>query len=257
MSSTSASVDLRSIKLTTRGGISIQDLEASGRSRHELKYLVSHHEYLVLRNRLKYVLKQDNNSVDDKGYNVRSLYFDDMENRDVFSKQAGLVNRQKIRIRIYNYSDQVIKLEKKSRFNDMIKKEAIKITRPEYDAILANDFRFLRAIETPVALMFYAEFKQSLLRPKVVVDYTREAYILPYMGIRVTFDKELRAGTLKDLFDREQMLLRAMDGPRMIMEVKYDHFLPDYIASVLQVVSRGRTALSKYVMCRELNPAWL
>jgi len=256
MSTTSASVDLRSIKLTARDGVSIQDVEASSRARHELKYLVSYHEYLVLRNRLKFVLQQDSHSMDDHGYNVRSLYFDDMDDSAMFSKQAGLLNRKKIRIRIYNCSDQIIKLEKKSRFNNMIKKEAIQISRLEYDAMITNNIEFLRDAGTETALMFYYEFKQALLRPKVVVDYTREAYMLPYMGIRITFDKMLRAGTRTDIFDTDQILVKAMEEHLMIMEVKYDLFLPDYLASLLQEVSRGKLSLSKYVMCRELNPAW-
>lgn len=243
--------------MITCGGISCLDADANSRARHELKYLVSYHEYLVLRHRLKYVLRQDSHSLSDQGYNVRSLYFDDMEDSDMFAKQAGLLNRQKIRIRIYNYSDQVIKLEKKSRLNNMIKKEAIQISRPEYEAILARDYQFLRDTDTQASLMFYAEFKRSLLRPKVIVDYTREAYMSPYMGLRITFDKALRAGTTKDLFARDQILLPAMEKTMMIMEVKYDLFLPDYLAGLLHVVSRGKTALSKYVMCRELNPAWL
>jgi len=243
--------------MTMRGGSSCLDADANSRARHELKYLVSYPEYLALRHRLKYVLRQDSHSLDDQGYNVRSLYFDDMEDSDMFSKQAGLLNRQKIRIRIYNYSDQVIKLEKKSRLNNMIKKEAIQISRPEYEAILARDFQFLRETGTQTSLMFYAEFKRSLLRPKVLVDYTREAYMSPYMGIRITFDKALRAGTTKDLFATDQIMLRAMEKTMMIMEVKYDLFLPDHLAGLLHVVSRGKTALSKYVMCRELNPAWL
>jgi hypothetical protein len=226
--------------------------------RHELKYYINYFEYLALRSRLKYVLQQDHHSLDDDGYYIRSLYFDDPENSDMHAKQAGLLNRKKIRIRIYNHSDRLIRLEKKSKFNQLIKKEAVQISRQEYEAIISSNINFLREAGTQTSLMFYSEFKRCFLQPKVIVDYKREAYVLPYMGIRVTFDKMLCAGTvLTDLFDPEQIMLKAMESNTVIMEVKYDSILPDYIRSLIQMASRGRTAISKYVLCRELNPSWL
>lgn len=226
--------------------------------RHELKYYINYFEYTALKNRLKYVMQQDRHSLDDNGYYIRSLYFDDLGDSDMSSKQAGLLNRKKIRVRIYNHSDRIIMLEKKIKFEQMIKKEAVQIARHEYESIVSNNINFLREAGTQTSLMFYTEFKNCLLQPKVIVDYTREAYVLPYAGIRVTFDKALCAGTLRtNLFDFEQIMLRAMQPNTMIMEVKYNVFLPDHIRSLLQVAARGRSAISKYVLCRELNPSWL
>lgn len=234
----------------------MNDININTKTRHELKYYINYFDYVTLRHRLKLVMQQDPHSLDDKGYYIRSLYFDDLDNSFMFEKQAGLIKRKKIRIRIYNNSAVTIKLEKKSKLDQLIKKEAVQISRQEYKKIMYNDIEFLREAGTQTSQMFYAEFKNCLLKPKVIVDYKREAYILHYAGVRITFDKLLCAGiSTTDLFDAEQVLLRAIEPATMIMEIKYDSFLPDYIRSLIQTVSSRKVAISKYVLCRELKPS--
>ena len=88
------------------------------RLRHEQKYYISYGEYYNLVSKLSAVLKRDGN-YGDKGYFIRSLYFDDMYNSSYYEKEAGNFTRSKYRIRIYNYSDKYgdIKLEQKCKID--------------------------------------------------------------------------------------------------------------------------------------------
>ena len=88
-------------------------------------------------------------------------------------------------------------------------------------------------------------------KPIVIVDYFREAYISDINNIRITFDKELRTGlNLTDIFNKGPTV-DVMEEPKMILEIKYDHFLPDYLRQMLQISSSQRYAISKYVICRK------
>ncbi len=222
--------------------------------RHELKYYISYSAYIALRHRLKLVMREDPHALDDKGYFVSSLYFDDIDDKAMREKLAGLIYRQKIRIRIYNNCDSHIRLERKSRFEGLVKKESKKISIDEYNEILLGNYEFLSKDKTKISQRFYIDFKYGLLKPAVIVDYRREAYILDYEDIRITFDKMICSrNTKNDLFDENYIFLRAVENNVVVMEVKYNNFLPDYIRSLIQVASCQMLSISKYVLCREIK----
>lgn len=64
--------------------------------------------------RLNIALKKDPHA-GKNGYMIRSLYFDDYWMSAYQEKSMGVLDRKKYRIRIYNYSDATIKLERKRR----------------------------------------------------------------------------------------------------------------------------------------------
>jgi hypothetical protein len=221
--------------------------------RHELKYYINFFEYHKLRLRLEKVLSRDSYSNTDGNYHIRSLYFDDMSNSALFEKQAGILSRKKFRIRIYNLNDNNIKLEKKERVGHFIRKESAKLSIEDYLKILDGDLGFLMDSNNPVFRQFYIEIRQRNLRPNVIVDYVREAYISNISNIRITFDKELKTGlTNVDLFNKKIPTIKALDEPWMILEVKYNNFLPDYIRNILQLQSQQRYAISKFVICKKM-----
>lgn len=82
------------------------------RYRHELKYLINEGEHSALACRMAPVFKLDKHARSG-GYTIRSLYFDDYCNSAYEEKDAGILMRKKYRVRIYNGSDRVIKLERK------------------------------------------------------------------------------------------------------------------------------------------------
>ncbi|OLN23559.1 hypothetical protein BTO30_03805 [Domibacillus antri] len=219
--------------------------------RHELKYYITEHDYLTLRQKLALVLQQDRHSIDQRGYLIRSLYFDNVYDNDLFQKNNGIFRRKKFRIRIYNHSDHIIKLEKKSRQGEHILKTSVSITREEYMKLLDWDYEFLKKKEDPLYHEFYQYLNREYMRPRVIVDYIREAYIGHISNVRITFDKELSFVTNSiDLFDFSNISEEVLTHPLMIMEVKFDEFLPDYIRQLIQIDAHNRSAISKYILCR-------
>ncbi|NEW61020.1 polyphosphate polymerase domain-containing protein [Sulfurovum sp. bin170] len=222
--------------------------------RHEFKYYINYFEYESLRRRLGAVLKRDAYSNESGDYHIRSLYFDDVKNSALYEKQAGVLTREKFRIRAYNISDKVIKLEKKSRIGQFIHKESASLTREQFDMIIDNDIEFLRRSDNTLFNEFYFNMVAKRLKPDVIVDYVREAYISNLNNIRITFDKHLKSGLMRtDMFNKDVPTIDVIEKPQFILEIKYDHFLPDYIRAILQLSSNQRYAISKFVICKKFT----
>lgn len=222
--------------------------------RHELKYYISYPEYYKLISRLNVAMEHDLGSgVSEKGYFIRSLYFDDMYQSSYMQKEAGDYERSKYRIRIYNLSQNTndIKLEKKTKVDQYISKRSANISKEQFYNILSGDGSFLLNMDRPVARDFYIAMRTRLLQPAVIVDYYRDAYICREGNVRITFDKELRAAVdTFDIFDPDAITVDAMERDRLVMEVKYDDFLPRKIRTLIQPAASEHMAISKYVLCR-------
>jgi len=219
--------------------------------RHELKYFISPAEMKVLRGILTPVMQLDPNGDENNEYHIRSLYFDTINDDALNEKIAGVGNRKKYRIRIYNFKDKVIKLECKSKYGDLISKQSVTIPRELADQLIAGDPEGLQRMRHPLLHDVFREMKTNLLRPAVIVDYTREAYIHPAEEVRITFDKTLRTGLYShDMFNKDIPTYPVFDDPVEILEVKYDEFLPSYIQSILSGITAQRSAISKYTHCR-------
>ncbi|MFJ8065527.1 polyphosphate polymerase domain-containing protein [Psychrobacillus sp. NPDC096426] len=224
------------------------------RFRHEMKYYVNVFDYLALRQKVSTLLTLDTNSINEDGYGIRSLYFDGIHNHSLYDKNNGVFNREKYRIRIYNGTDKKISLERKSKYGDFICKEAAPITRAEYHAILNGDTDVLSEKDSPLLRDFFLGLKYRAFRPTVIVDYVREAYIYEPGNVRITFDKRLAAGVnTVDLFDPNLILEEPLLPEQTILEIKFDEFLPDNIRQLVQPEKFVRSAISKYVICREVN----
>ncbi|WP_102692264.1 polyphosphate polymerase domain-containing protein [Rummeliibacillus pycnus] len=222
--------------------------------RHELKYYLNKIEYIALRKKVSEMLTLDKNSVNEEGYHISSLYFDGMHNHSIYDKNNGIFHREKYRIRIYNGSDKKITLERKSKHGDFICKESASITRTEYDSILNGDIHVLADKEEKLLTDFKTGLCYRNFRPVVIVDYIREAYVYEPGNVRITFDKQLTAGlNTIDLFDENIISQEVLLPEQVILEVKFDHFLPDMIRKIVQPERLVRSAISKYVLCRELT----
>ena len=88
-----------------------------------------------------------------------------------------MADRQKWRIRIYNYSDSRILLERKKKWGSYIHKDSAILTREEYEKLMAGEYEFLLGHPDPLCREFYYECMVNLWRPKVIVDYEREPLI--------------------------------------------------------------------------------
>ena len=220
--------------------------------RHELKYYIDPPQYRILRSRLSALLPMDPHANSDGRYHIRSLYFDDFKNTALFEKQARVARRKKYRMRIYDYSDNVIKLEKKIKLDRYICKESANLTREDADRILAGDVAFLAGSENRLLRAFYLESRCGLLRPNVIVDYYREAYVYPIGNVRITFDIGLHTGlACISLFDKDVFTMGAIEEPGVILEIKYDHFLPQAIRVLFPSSIRPRISIGKFVICKK------
>lgn len=218
--------------------------------RHELKYLISQRDCNLLKHRLEEFLERDAH-VDGNGqYKVRSLYFDDYWNSAYKEKMMGIMNRAKYRIRIYNDNDKVISLECKLKRGSCIAKKKASLTRKEVYQILDGDYGFLERSDKPLCREFYYECVTRIMRPRVVVDYSREPLVFLPGDVRITFDRYLRAGSMGyDIFDKSLPTLQVMEPDRLVMEVKFTEFLPRLIRQILPPKSSEQAAVSKYIMC--------
>ena len=70
------------------------------------------HQYRIIRQRLRNLVTYDQHAGPGGEYHIRSLYFDDINNKALYEKLAGVRDRVKYRIRIYNVTDSTIHFEK-------------------------------------------------------------------------------------------------------------------------------------------------
>ena len=223
--------------------------------RHELKYYITLGEYELLQRKLSLTMERDAFATKNGGeYFIRSLYFDDRDDSAFREKLSGIDERDKFRIRIYDMRDDVIKLECKHKSNGYIKKQSIGLSRKEYEKLISGDRLFLLNRPEPFARRMYLEFAQRALKPAVIVDYTREAFVFPMEDVRVTFDKNVRTGLRSvDMFNAGIPTYPVIDDYGMVLEIKFNRFLPTYIRSLLQLEASQRSAISKYVLCRRFE----
>lgn len=220
--------------------------------RHELKYIITPVQYHMLRTRLRPFLRQDENAGEDGDYFIRSIYFDSWQYRAYNEKNMGIDSRKKYRLRFYNGNATHCSLECKKKKGTRIEKVSVLLSKEEVDAFLTGDTRvFLNGdrqasdLKTELALLM----KSEGFRAQVVVDYLREAYVYPVSNVRITFDKQIAAGTTDDCLTKPRCLTHILPGENMVLEVKYDEYLPEHISCILASVRPVQTAASKYVMC--------
>ena len=225
--------------------------------RHELKYIISYRDYFALRTRALAFMRHDEHG-DNGRYFIRSLYLDDIMLSNYNQKMDGWNRRRKYRIRIYDLSDKIIKFEVKDKYDSCISKVSDRISIEEYDSILEGDFSFVADIifsdsdegNCKALRIAYIDNATKILLPQVVVDYDREVFICEEGNVRMTFDMNLRAGLASgDIFDPELVTVPAYDEGCMILEVKYDDYLPDFVRHMLRPLGRWQSSQSKYAMC--------
>ncbi len=217
--------------------------------RNEWKFLTNVHQKEVMANKLSRMCQRDSHSDAEGGYWVSSLYFDDYNQSAFFDKLSGIRDRKKFRVRIYNHQSDVIKLERKIRRGHVTEKSHIRISKDEYDAVVHGDVSFMRHKDDAVARDFYLHYRTKNLRPRVVVEYRREAFMYRYGKVRITLDYLLKAGVFqKDLFSHGYMI-SAMPFDQIILEVKHTGYLPDVVRSVIQTDNLQWQSSSKYVKC--------
>jgi len=223
--------------------------------RHELKYLINYRDHALIRLRLQSLLAFDANVDPGGSYTVRSLYFDDYYNHAYNDKYAGGQYRTKHRIRIYNNSDKTINFEKKNKNNYLNYKQTAPMTKEQVYGVLDGNYEVLLKDLNNLLGVFYHECVSNVMRPRIVVDYEREPYIMEAGDVRITFDKNIRAGVEGfDIFDAGLPMVETLDPGLLILEVKFTEFLPNILRKILPSNASDYTAASKFILgCDKTN----
>lgn len=217
--------------------------------RHEWKHEINLSDKITLRQRLQAVAQPDEHTVDGK-YEIRSLYFDNQEDKALREKLDGVSVREKFRIRYYNGDTSYIHLEKKSKRGNLSSKESALLTKKEAQEIVGSNYEWMLQYENPLVQELYTKMIIEGLRPKTIVDYTREPYVYAPGNVRVTIDYNIRTGLFcTDFLNPECPTIPIVDSP-IILEVKWDAWLPDIIRDAIQVKDCHSIAFSKYAVCR-------
>ncbi len=217
--------------------------------RHEWKIEISAADRIALRSRLSAVAKADPHAKNGS-YLVRSLYFDDPADSALREKIDGTDRREKFRIRCYDKDTSLLHLEKKSKQNSLCRKQSAEITASQAQALVDGDLSWMRDESSPLVQELYDKMRTKGLRPKTIVDYTREPFVYGPGNVRVTFDYDIRTGlSCTDFLNPDCITVPAGEAP-VLMEVKWDAFLPDVIRDVIQLPGRRASAFSKYAQCR-------
>lgn len=217
--------------------------------RHEWKHEINPSDMISIRHRLTAVARPDPHAMNGR-YLIRSLYFDDLTDRALREKLDGVNRREKFRIRYYNGDTSLIHLEKKSKLNGLGSKQSAALTREEAQAIVDGEPDWMMSSGRPLVQELYSKMKSQGLRPKTIVDYTREPFIFDPGNVRVTIDYDIRTGlSCTDFLNPNCVTVPAGAAP-IILEVKWDEFLPDIIRDAVQLSGRRVSAFSKYAQCR-------
>lgn len=223
--------------------------------RVEDKYIITGDKAAYIEAMLKEVCEVDSHGINGR-YNIRSVYFDDMYDTCLRENEAGTDNRQKYRIRSYDLDDRLIHLELKSKLRGYTHKDSVVLTKSEALSLLDKDDRLWSGTDadpddnkrdTYLVKKLCAEMQYRRMHPVVLIEYERTAYTYMVGNVRITFDRNI--GASKDymgLWDNTPSMIPVMPKGQLILEIKYDEFLPDYIRQIVDIGSLNRTAYSKY-----------
>lgn len=222
--------------------------------RHEYKFLISRSSAELLRRRLPGLMERDPHAGPAGQYTIRSLYFDDFNASAFHEKVSGLCFRSKYRIRYYNYDPRVLKLERKEKHESLTRKTAVPLTLAQAKALHGPTLPEA-APDSPDLLRDLVEkIHREGLRPRVLVDYDRTPFICRDGNTRITLDENLRTRPYcTDLLASSGAMIPVLEPDQVILEVKFDDFLPGHLASALEDIPKAVMAISKFALCMNLT----
>lgn len=221
------------------------------RFRHEYKHFINFSERVALRQRLRTVARPDGHAGETGTYRIRSLYFDNADDKVLLEKLEGINNREKFRLRYYNDDASFIRLEKKSKMNGLCSKQTEIVSHSQCNQLLQGNITWMRHSDKALFVELYSKMQYQQLKPKTVVDYMREPFVYDPGNVRITIDSDIRSGLYsQDFFNASLPTIAASSYGISILEIKFDAFLPDIIRDLVQIDNRRTAAFSKYAACR-------
>ncbi len=227
--------------------------EQTGHFRNELKYLCTETQLQMIQARIRLLCPPDMHADRDGIYHIRSIYFDDPQNRCYYENENGIDPREKFRIRIYNASDRKITLECKRKERSMTQKRSCPLSMEQYRKIMDGSLSE-QDLDSGLLREFYVHMTRDKFRPKVIAAYDRTPFVYSAGNVRITFDRNIGSSTDFDHFFDPQLSMRPiLPVGKHVLEVKFDGFLPNFLYSAMDLGSLQQTAFSKFYLCRKFT----
>ena len=218
--------------------------------RNEVKHLINTGDRASICASMRAIAQLDPHAQTKGYYTIRSLYFDNMADKALREKLDGVNEREKFRIRYYDGDTDLIHLEKKVKRDSMGYKVSCSLTAEEAQRIVDGDTLWMASDKRALVVELYAKMKGQGLRPKTIVDYERIPFVYGPGNVRVTIDYNIRTGLRCTDFLNPACVTIPASGNDIILEVKWDDYLPTIIRHAVQLKGRRQSAFSKYAQCR-------
>lgn len=124
------------------------------------------------------------------------------------------------------------------------------ITAAEAQRILDGDVNWMPSSGCGLVIELYSKMKSQCLRPKTIVDYARIPFVYAPGNVRVTIDDNIRTGLRSTDFLNPNCVTIPAGDRVILLEVKWDKYLPSIIRRAVQVKKRPASAFSKYQISR-------
>lgn len=227
--------------------------------RREAKYILSSEaQAAAIRDTIRAHMEPDPHAAGwpDLRYPLASLYLD-TPGLDLYrGTVCGEKNRHKLRIRRYFVPGSPAFFEVKSRVDQIIRKRRAAV-RPEAIAeLVAGAVPRMAHLHSKSArdltdLLFFRDLMHAAhASPRIRVRYFREAWAgTTENRLRITFDREVTCSPTSsaDVLGESSRWIEACNLP-VILEIKFDHVMPDWVARLVQRFDLTRTSVPKYVM---------
>lgn len=220
------------------------------KGRTELKHEITIMDCYLLRSKLKHYMEVDPHAKNDGKYLIRSVYFDNFDNKVLTQKKEGFIERDKYRVRLYDYHSDYLNLEKKSKRNNLTYKQKCQISANEYERMRVGDIDWMKFDSRPLIRELFIQMCLFQIKPITVVDYEREVFIYQYGNVRVTFDSSIKTSFRNNDVLNPNLAMVETNPDIVVLEVKYDEYLPEVIKRLLQIGDRRKGAYSKYQISR-------
>lgn len=229
--------------------------------REEEKYVLTREQYYQLRHLFIQVLASDKFSRAEQfkyakghGYTIRSLYFETIDNRDFYEKIDGIETRRKYRLRTYMNDPSFCMLEVKKKQGKYQQKISFRLSREEGEELINGNYGVLLKRGDPFLAECFAELSLNIYRPISVVTYEREAFVASENKTRITFDQYIRGSESNfDIFSEDLVETPFLDASNVVLEVKFNGFLLQYIKDLLMGLEKPQLSVSKYCLSRQAS----
>jgi SPX domain protein involved in polyphosphate accumulation len=217
--------------------------------RFEYKYRLTARQYYSLRNAMVPYMEADQftRNAERKRYLVRSLYYDNDRFQAYYEKIEGNFGRIKCRIRTYSdrmEDNTVLRAELKNRWGESIEKYSTFVSPEDYFHFLQS--RHWKDAGNPILQEFERIYYLRAMRPKVLVEYSREGYRPRSRDdLRITFDHDVKSCRADNLFP-SPAIFRYHHPHIVILEVKCKRSQPSWLSRLVRSHGLKYIANSKY-----------